>query len=146
MKFRCDNKLALQSAFDQIAASFAKTGYVEITTTGKRRTNQQNDCYWPWCRQIAEARDDGTSEYDVDAEVKLEKGFSLRRAHDAEFDELLTRTIDKLWPAGGRYDLAHDLAKEMSGPSKLDADSFSRLLEWMQLHFFQGMGIRLEAR
>lgn len=146
MRFRIDNRPALESAFKQIAATLKVTGYIEITTNGKRRSGRQNDCYWPWCREIAAARDDGTSEYDVDAEVKLAKAFALRREDDHEFDELLTRTIDKLWPSGGRYDLAHDLAKEMQCTSKLSAEKMSKLLEWMQMHYWSAMRLRLETR
>lgn len=146
MRYRCDSKLSLQAALTDIQAQFAKAGYLEISTSGKRRTNLQNDVFWPWCREIAQARDDGTSEYDVAAEIKLEKAFTLRRANDPEFDDLLKRTIDKLWPEGGRYELAMALAKEIPCTSKLDAAAMSALLEWMQLHYWQTMQIRLEAK
>lgn len=146
MRMRCDNILALQSAFRHIEADFKASGYVEITTTGKRRSLDQNAIFYAWCRQVAEARDDGTSEYDVAAEVKLLKAFSVRRKDDAEFDELLAKTIDKWWPQKSMWEPAVALAKEIECTSRLAKEQMSEVLTWMQLHYWQAMQIRLEAR
>lgn len=146
MRVSVDNKLALQTAFVQITAEFAKTGYLEISTTGKRRSQTQNDCFWPWCREIARVRDDGTDERDVAAEVKLLKAFSIRRADDPEFDELLTKTIDKWWPEKNMWEPAVMLAKEIECTSRLSKEQMSKVLEFMQLHYWQAMQIRLEAK
>lgn len=146
MRVSVDNKLALQAAFTQITAEFAKTGYLEISTTGKKRSLDSNALFWVWCREIAKARDDGTDERDVAAEVKLLKGFAIRRADDPEFDELLTKTIDKWWPEKNMWEPAVMLAKEIECTSRLSKEQMSKVLEWMQLWAWDGMQIRLEAK
>lgn len=146
MRHSIDNKLALNTAFESISAEFAKTGYVEITTRGERRSLDANAIFWVWCRQIAKKRDDGTDERDVAAEVKLLKAFTIRRADDPEFDELLTKTIDKWWPEKNMWEPAVMLAKEIECTSRLSKGQMSRVLEWMQLWAWDGMQIRLEAK
>lgn len=146
MRYPCDNRLALDSAIVHIRSEFEHSGFIEISTTGKRRSLDSNALFWVWCREIAKARDDGTDERDVAAEVKLLKAFSIRRADDPEFDELLAKTIDKWWPEKNMWEPAVMLAKEIECTSRMSKGQMHELLEWMQLHFWQAMQIRLESR
>lgn len=146
MRFRCDNKLALQSAFEQIAATFGKTGFADITVTGKRRTLDQNAILAVWVREIAEHLDDGTSEEDVRSTIKLLKGFSMLRAIDDVTDAILRVTIDPLMEMPGGWEQALHIASGIPCTSKLPAEQMSKLLEFVQLHYWGAMQIRLEAK
>lgn len=146
MQIKADNRLVLEQALSSIREMFGKTGFVVVTATGKRRSLDQNALYWTWCRQVSKIMSDGSDERDVDATCKLMKGFSLRRADDPEFDELMSRTIDKLWPENQRWDLAHSLAKEIHCTSRLPAKAMSAYMEWMQLHWWGALQIRLESK
>lgn len=146
MKYRCDNRMAFDAALAAMTAEFTKAGYLEISTSGRKRSLDQNAMFYSWCREIAKARDDGTDERDVAAEIKLLKGFGLRRANDPAFDELLSKTIDKWWPEKNMWEPAVALAKEIECTSHLDKATMSKLLEWVQLWAWEAVQIRLEAK
>lgn len=145
MRQQVSNKMALERVCEALRAAFADTGYLDVSWQGERRKLSQNALYWVWCRDVAKARDDDTTERDVDSEMKMEYGFEIRRRNDHEFDELLASTIDKVLHAG-RYEMAHALAKEIHCTSRLDKASMTELLEKMQAHWMQRAGIHLEAK
>ena len=143
MKIEVANRMALGQAIKAIEAQFHATGYCDITLLGERRKLEQNALFWVWCRQVAKQEDQGRTERDVAADAKLEWGFEIRRRDDTEFDDLLTKTIDKVLFAG-RREMAHALAKEIECTSRMDKKQMYELLERMQAHYAQHAGIILE--
>lgn len=144
MIITADNRLALNRVMQAVQQAFAKDGYVRVSITGKRRTLDASALYWVWMREVAKAEDQGRTERDIDADMKLEYGFTIRRANDADFDDLLAKTIDKLIYAD-RYDMAHALAKEIHCTSQMDTEQMRSYLEKIQ-HHYGALGIYLETK